>query len=129
MHCTEILSAPSETLCKGLLDWFLMEYLSDYGLDIVVDHKDLSSEGVYGWCIREGDNEFLLEIHNDLSEEEYTKTILHELYHVYQHMTNQPQCELCANLMEKLLLDKYSKVHQTRFVAFEDQTLAFFKNP
>ena len=73
-----------------------MEYLSDRGIDLTVEHKDLSGEGVLAWCLCMNEHEFLIQIHNELTGDEYTKTILHELYHVYQHLNNLDRCELCA---------------------------------
>jgi|TARA_B100001778_G_scaffold97466_1_gene79598 hypothetical protein len=111
MHYLEILPETSERSCELTVRWFLMEYLCDYGLDISIIHKDLSKEGVLGWCLQIDDSEFEIEIEESLTGDEYTKTLLHELYHVYQHMTGQMQCEICAGFMENLLLDKYSKTN------------------
>ena len=79
--------------------------------------------------------EFEIELHNRMSPENYTKTLLHELWHVYQHVKgllkdkhnkrlwkgidhsetdykNQPW-EKQANTMEEYLFARYSK-HLTR---------------
>ena len=106
MHLIECLPEGSERLCSSTIDWFLMEYLSDFSIDLTVEHRDLSEEGVVGWCMKIGNNEFFIQVHNKLEGDEYTSTILHELYHVYQHLTNQPQCEICAYQAEKELLDR-----------------------
>jgi hypothetical protein len=70
---------------------------------------DLSDEGVCGWCMRDDDNEFMLQIDHNLSGEEHDRTVLHEMYHVFQYMNNIPRCEMCAYLSESLSLDKISK--------------------
>ena len=106
MHCIEIIPETSISACTGALEWFLMEYLSDHGLDLIVEHKDLSNEGVTGWCLKTGEGEFTIQIHQDLTGDEYTKTLLHELYHVYQHLNGMPQCEMCAYMSEDQNLDK-----------------------
>jgi len=53
-------------------------------------HRGLLREGVYGWCsVTDCDwrpRSFLIEIHNRLSEEDYTKTLLHEMQHILQHI-------------------------------------------
>jgi hypothetical protein len=50
----------------------------------------LLREGVFGWAwATDSDSrprEFEIEIHNQLDPENYTKTLLHELMHVYQHV-------------------------------------------
>jgi len=47
-------------------------------------------EGVYGYCsVQDCDSRprsFLIEIHNFLTIEDYIKTLLHELWHVNQHV-------------------------------------------
>lgn len=109
MHCIEMLPEGSERLCSSIINWYLMEYLSDFSIDLTVEHMNLSGEGVTGWCMKTGEQEFHIQIHNELEGDEYTSTILHELYHVYQHLTNQPQCEMCAYKAEKELLDEFRK--------------------
>ncbi len=106
MHCITIEPEESTRHCGSIIDWFLMEYLSDYGIDLTVEHLDLSDEGVTGWCMKIGVNEYVIQVHNQLEGEEYTSTILHELYHVYQHLKKQPQCEICAYKAEQMLLDR-----------------------
>jgi len=53
-------------------------------------HRGLLREGVYGFCsVQDCDwrpRSFLIEIHNQLSVEDYTKTLLHELQHILQHI-------------------------------------------
>ena len=109
MHSIEILGEPSRIPGIEEIDWFLMEYLSDYGIDLTIEHRDLSKEGVYGWCMSLHGNEFFIQIHDDLSDKDYTKTILHELYHVYQHLKKEPRCEICAHQMETILVDRFNK--------------------
>ena len=109
MHCIEVIPEGSKIACEDVVDWFLMEYLSDFGIDLTVEHMDLSDEGVTGWCMKTNPSEYVIQIHNGLTDDEYTSTILHELYHVYQHLHNLPQCEICAYMAEQQLLDRYSK--------------------
>jgi hypothetical protein len=94
--------------CRPLVDWFLMEYLSDYSIDVSVVYTDLSEENVTGWCERLSDYQFLIEIDYRLEGSEHSKTILHELTHCLQHLKGIPRCEICANLSEQQNLDKYS---------------------
>jgi hypothetical protein len=84
----------------------MKEYLSNHRVFITVDERDLSGEGVDGWCIKETENEFLIQIDENL-EYDYIPTLLHELYHVYQHMNNLPRDEYETHCQESKLLDKY----------------------
>lgn len=110
MHCISI-NLPDHPIsdCRPLIEWFLMEYLSDYSVDLTVVYMDLSDEGVDGWCMREDDHEFIIQIDERLDGAEHTKTILHELYHMFQHLKNIPRCERCARMSEQQNLDRYTK--------------------
>ena len=107
VHSIEILSDRHKPFCEPLCRWFMGEYLSNYSIDLTVVHMDLSDEGVDGWCMRESDYEFIIQIEETLQGDEYKKTLLHELYHLYQHMLNISRCEMCAHLSEKINLDRY----------------------
>ena len=90
----------SQKRCVRIVDWFVNEYLPRHKVEINVDHKGLLRERVFGWAwVVPPDHrprEFEIEIHNRLSPVLYTETLLHELWHVYQHVTGQ-------------LKDKYNK--------------------
>ena len=90
----------SKRRCNSIVSWFVVKYLPNHKVSINVDHKGLHRESVFGWAwVVPPDHrprEFEVEIHNRLSSELYTETLLHELWHVYQHVTGQ-------------LKDKYNK--------------------
>ena len=76
--------------CEDVVLWFVANYLPRHKIDIYVNHRGLLREGVFGWCtVLDSDSrprEFEIEIHNRLDHEKYTKTLLHELWHVFQHV-------------------------------------------
>lgn len=80
----------SKKRCLSIVDWFVSKHLPNHKLLITVNHRGLYREGVFGWCTVEDCNyrprEFLIELHNFMTMENYTKTLLHELWHVYQHV-------------------------------------------
>ncbi len=90
----------SHKRCVSIVSWFVDKYLPNHKIFVNVDHKGLIREGVFGWAwVVPPDHrprEFEVEIHNRLTPENYTETLLHELWHVYQHVTGQ-------------LKDKYNK--------------------
>jgi hypothetical protein len=119
--------------CENIVMWFVGKYLPYHKLDITVNHRGLLCEGVYGWCSVEDCNyrprAFEIELHNKMDALHYTQTLLHELWHVYQHVKgslkdkrgkrlwkgidhslvdyeNQPW-ELEANTMEVVLYEEY----------------------
>ena len=66
------------------------EYLPRHKFQLHIDHKGLLREGVFGWTwttdAQYRPREFEVELHNRMNPEEYTKTLLHELWHVQQHV-------------------------------------------
>ena len=90
----------SKRRCESIVNWFVDKYLPNHKISVNIDHKGLLREGVFGWAwVVPPDHrprEFEVEIHNRLTPEDYTSTLLHELWHVYQHATGQ-------------LKDKYNK--------------------
>ena len=80
----------SKRRCERIVDWFVNRYLPRHKLSINVDHKGLLREGVFGWMWAADcdyrPRDFEIEIHNHMDEEHYTKTLLHELWHLYQHV-------------------------------------------
>ena len=80
----------SKNRCESIVQWFVDKYLPRHKLEIVVHHRGLVREGVYGWCtVLDCDwrpRAFEIELHNQMSIDDYTSTLLHELWHVYQHV-------------------------------------------
>ena len=90
----------SKKRCERFVNWFVDKHLSNYKLIINVDHKGLLREGIFGWVWAADcdyrPRDFEIELHNRMTPEHYTQTLLHELWHVYQHVSGQ-------------LKDKYKK--------------------
>ena len=104
----------SHNRCINIVVWFVNEYLSRYKLDINIHQRRLiKRDGVLGWAWVSGSEsrprEFEIEIHNLMDREEYTKTLLHELWHVYQHVKKIVLCEDEACRMEDVLFKNYNK--------------------
>lgn len=80
----------SSRRCERIVNWFVNRYLPRYKVLIHIDHKGLLKDGVFGWAWTTDCNhrprEFEVELHNRMDAEHYTKTLLHELWHVYQHV-------------------------------------------
>ena len=80
----------SKKRCQRIVDWFISKHLPRHKLEIIVHHRGLYREGVWGWVSPIDCNHrpraFEIEMHNFMTPEHYTKTLLHELWHVYQHV-------------------------------------------
>jgi len=76
--------------CESVVAWFVGKYFPKHKLDVIVHHRGLLREGVYGWIsVEDCDHRpraFLIELHNMMDLESYTKTLLHELQHMHQHI-------------------------------------------
>ncbi len=74
--------------CERIITFDLFDYMCkkfDKLKDktIEVNQVDLTDDNAFGFCQVEGD-EFLIHIHNNLTPNEYVKTLAHELIHVRQ---------------------------------------------
>ena len=125
----------SKQRCQRIVNWFVRTHLPRHKLVINIDHLGLMRQGVFGWMWASDcdyrPREFEIEIHNRMTPENYTKTLLHELWHVHQHVkgllkdkhnkrlwmgidhsetdyADQPW-ERQANTMEEYLFTRYSK--------------------
>ena len=78
----------SKRLCEDVVSWFVSKYLPRHKLEIEVLHRGMKRENAYGYCDVAGRHynprEFLIELDTHMDKETYTKTLLHELYHVLQ---------------------------------------------
>jgi hypothetical protein len=92
----------SKRRCTKVVKWFISKTLPRHHLEIVVNHRGMMRHGVYGWVgVTDCDyrpRSFEIEMHNQMTIERYTKTLLHELWHVNQHVKGA-------------LKDKYGKRH------------------
>lgn len=80
----------SKRRCEDVINWFISKYLPRHKIEISVNHRGLLREGVYGWVwVTDCDHRprsFEIEIHNRMDSDHYVRTLLHELWHVYQHV-------------------------------------------
>lgn len=106
MHCIELENC--RDTAEGIVSWFLREYIPNGLFFLVVEEKDLSDEGVDGWCMRETHNEFLIQINQNIEDpDSYKRVLLHELWHMYQYYHDLPRDEYETLRQEHTLLDKY----------------------
>ena len=81
----------SKRRCTDVVNWFISKHLPKHKLEIIVNHRGMLRDGVYGWVgVTDCDyrpRSFEIEMHNRLDVDHYTRTLLHELWHVYQHVT------------------------------------------
>tara|TARA_R100001509_G_scaffold157190_1_gene121103 strand:+ start:787 stop:1116 length:330 start_codon:yes stop_codon:yes gene_type:complete len=105
MHYIELTEGTRST-AWSVSEWFLREYLHDKDVSLTIEEMDLSLEGVDGWCVRESDTRFTIQIDTNL-EYDFIQVLLHELYHVTQYIKDGNTNEYETYHMELELLDKY----------------------
>ena len=78
----------SKRLCEDVVSWFVSKHLPRHKLEIEVLHRGMKRESAYGYCDVAGETykprSFLIELDTHMDKETYTKTLLHELYHILQ---------------------------------------------
>lgn len=80
----------SKRRCARIVNRSITKHLSKHKLQIIVNHQGMMRDEVYGWVgVIDCDyrpRSFEIEMHNQLTLEHCTRTLLHELWHVYQHV-------------------------------------------
>ena len=106
------------TLGNQIFEFMCGLYPNLTEVDIEVIHTDLTEDNVFGWTLENNDqNE--IEIHNDLSDEDYIITLIHELIHVDQNvrgLRDDEQRENEAYKLEKRLADNFEKYRNALMV-------------
>ena len=91
------------SITSKVFEFFTERY--EIASDVEIFHTDLSDENAVGFTEVNGQEQFI-QIHNDLNEEDYVTTVLHELVHVIQNeqgITSDKVREDQAYHMEKVL--------------------------
>ena len=95
--------SPHLSITSEVYDFFTDSY--EIASDVEIFHTNLSDENAVGFTEENGKEQFI-QIHNDLNEEDYVTTVLHELVHVVQNeqgITSDKVREDQAYHMEKVL--------------------------
>ena len=96
-------------LARKVYEFFEGKYTFMAYYVVEIYHCDLTDDNVKGWQ-EKNDDEFLLHIDANLDEDEYIKTIFHELVHCIQDIrgisdNNSRECE--AYKLEELFYDNF----------------------
>ena len=118
----------SERRCERIVQWFVNEYLPRHKFQLHIAHKGLLREGVFGWTwttdSQHRPREFEVEIHNRMNPEEYTKTLLHELWHVQQHVRGTLKdkhnkmfwLKIASGIMIKMFQNQLCRIKVSQFL-------------
>ena len=97
------------SLAQKVYQFFESKYSFMAYYVVEVYHCDLTEDNVKGWQ-EKNDDEFLLHIDANLDEDEYIKTILHELVHCVQDiegLSDNNSRENQAYKLEQLYYDQF----------------------
>jgi Zn-dependent peptidase ImmA (M78 family) len=100
--------SPHSHLAQSVFEFFISKYSIES--DVEVFHTDLSDDNAFGFTEIDGDEQFI-QIHDDLTEEDYITTLLHELVHVVQNENGQfddDEREKEAYGLESILFNQFA---------------------
>ena len=132
----EIINAKKrEDLCYTIVEWFHKNYLEQYEVEIIVEHKNLKEDGVYGYCDispyeEDGENprSFLIELEKTLKTDDYIRTLLHELYHVFQFCQGWLKIKNAKRYWKTIIIDDLDYVNQPHEIQAEEQELVLYQH-
>ena len=100
-------TSPHLSITSKIYEFFNERY--EIASDVEIYHKDLSDENAIG-LTEVNDKKQFIQIHNDLNEDDYVTTVLHELVHVIQNeqgIMSDNVREDQAYHMEKVLFKRW----------------------
>jgi Zn-dependent peptidase ImmA (M78 family) len=103
-------NSPHLSITSKVYDFFTEHY--EIASDVEIYHTDLSDENALGFTEVNGDEQFI-QIHNDLTEEDYVTTVLHELVHVVQNERGEfddDEREREAYELEQVLFNQFNSL-------------------
>jgi hypothetical protein len=132
----EIVNAKKrEDLCYTIVEWFHKHYLENYEIEIIVEHKNLKQDEVYGYCDispyeEDGENprSFLIELEKTLKTDDYIRTLLHELYHAFQFCQGWLKIKNAKRYWNTIIIDDLDYVNQPHEIEAEQKESILYEH-
>ena len=106
----------SKELCEDVISWFLSTFFPRHKIDLVIIHRGLRREKVWGYCDvvdeRKLPRQFIIELCTYMDEELYIKTLLHELTHLAQWVRGSLRVRYGKMCYSKEPVEKWDYWHQ-----------------
>ena len=106
----------SKELCEDATSWFLSTFFPRHKIDLVIIHRGLRREKVWGYCDvvdeRKLPRQFIIELCTYMDEELYIKTLLHELTHLAQWVRGSLRVRYGKMCYSKEPVEKWDYWHQ-----------------
>lgn len=75
---------------ENIVNWFISKYLPRHKITVDINHRGMKRDHAFGWIsVIDCDyrpREFEIELQSNMDPELYTITLLHELWHLLQHV-------------------------------------------
>ena len=106
----------SKKLCEDVTSWFLSTFFPRHKIDLVIIHRGLRREKVWGYCDMVDESklprQFIIELCTYMDEELYIKTLLHELTHLAQWVRGSLRVRYGKMCYSKEPVEKWDYWHQ-----------------
>jgi|TARA_B100000035_G_C20861057_1_gene491875 hypothetical protein len=106
----------SKNLCEDVTSWFLSTFFPRHKIDLVIIHRGLRREKVWGYCDvvdeRKLPRQFIIELCTYMDEELYIKTLFHELTHLAQWVRGSLRVRYGKMCYSKEPVEKWDYWHQ-----------------
>ena len=100
-------------MVQKLAEWTLQELLPRHRkVDVQIILKDLTKDGVEGWCMEEDDREFIVQVERNQSLRDLVTTVVHELVHVKQYVKRE-------------MVDYYDRKTQSRKIRWKTSVYGY----
>ena len=111
----------SQRRCEDITSWFIKTFYPRHKLDVDIIHRGLLGEGALGYCDCTGGysrpREFVIELHTNMDKKTYTKTLLHELFHMMQWINGSLTSKKCRMYYKNEPVEKYEYEDQPHEIA------------
>ena len=111
----------SQRRCQDITSWFIKTFYPRHKLDVDIIHRGLLGEGALGYCDCTGGysrpREFVIELHTNMDKKTYTKTLLHELFHMMQWINGSLTSKKCRMYYKNEPEEKYEYEDQPHEIA------------
>ena len=111
----------SQRRCEDITSWFIKTFYPRHKLDVDIIHRGLLGEGALGYCDCAGGysrpREFVIELHTNMDKKTYTKTLLHELFHMMQWINGSLTSKKCRMYYKNEPVEKYEYEDQPHEIA------------
>lgn len=96
-------------MVQNLAEWTLHELMPRHRkCEVLISLKDLTKDGVEGWCMEEDDRLFHVQVEKNQTMRDLVATVVHELIHVKQYVKREMVDFYCVKTQSRKIRWKTS---------------------